>query len=200
VSLESDNELVIDRLADEAGLVIDDPWDLVNTATDYSWAIPTLVGLLPDVSSRTTKEALIRALTLKEAKGEPVASAIISEFRAMPMSPEWQDTKWAAGSALDVVATDEVFAELADLALDRRHGKSRQMLCGALANMRSKREPAIAVLRELLKDDDLGGLAVAPLRKLHARIPRDEIEPFLDDRRAWVRRDARAFLSSMEQR
>lgn len=76
--------------------------------------------------------------------------------------------------------------------VDRRFGRAREMLVEALAKMKDRRAPLLLV--ELLDDEDVAGHALHALRKLKASVPREVLAPFLDDRRGWVRAEARKLM------
>lgn len=99
------------------------------------------------------------------------------------------------GNALEVLADDSVFEELADLARDRAYGKARQMVVLGLG--KSKRPEAVSVLLGLMDDDDVDGHAVKALGKLKAPAARGAFESKLDDKRAWVRQEARKALAKL---
>ncbi len=66
------------------GIKVDSIWDLVNTRERYPEAIPVLVNLVQqDFSDNRDKEGVIRALTVKEAKG--IANqALMAEYKKIP--------------------------------------------------------------------------------------------------------------------
>jgi HEAT repeat protein len=103
--------------------------------------------------------------------------------------------RWTVGNALDVLADDSVFDELAALARDRRYGKARQMIVLGLG--KSKRPEVVEVLLSLVDDPDVDGHAVKALGKLKAPAARAVLERKLDDDRAWVRGEARKALAKL---
>jgi HEAT repeat protein len=69
-----------------------------------------------------------------------------------------------------------------------------------LALARTGSPDAPAVLIELLDDEEIAGHAVAALRKLAPTEARPHLEPFLNDARAWVRRNAKAALAKIDKK
>jgi hypothetical protein len=68
---------------------------------------------------------------------------------------------WTIGGALEVLADDSSFDELAELARDRRYGMARQMIVLGLG--RSKRPEAVEVLVGLVDDPEVEGQPVKAL-------------------------------------
>ncbi len=167
--------------------------DLVSGRVDYRAAIPVLLQWLPAVQDVRVREDLVRALTIPAARGV-AGPALIQEFRRESSS---DSLRWAVGNALAEVADARVFNELAELAEDRRYGRAREMLALALA--RAGRPAAVDVLRRLLHDPDVAGHAVVALGRLGAAEAREDLEACLQDRRGWVRREARKALARIDR-
>lgn len=193
---ELEDKRVAAYLNAEANLHINSVFDLVNSKARYQDAIPALIKCLGMVSDNWIKEGIVRALTVKEARGK-ADKALVSEFRSLPTEQEYFCLKWAIGNALSVVATDAVFDELVELVRDKRHGRAREMLAVAIGNMKN---PAAAdVLIELLGDEEVAGHAIMALGKLKAEKARPYIERFLDHPKAWVRREAKKALAKLDK-
>jgi hypothetical protein len=128
--------------------------DLRHSGVRYREAIPALVAWLPQVTDRRVKEEIVRALTVPWAR--PAATGpMIDEFRRVDASvdPTGTGLRWVIGDALEVLADDSSFDELAELVRDPRYGKARQMVVLGLG--RSKRPEAVEVLVGLVDDPEL---------------------------------------------
>jgi hypothetical protein len=170
-----------------------DPADLgvfssvVPTAFDYEAAAPILVRWLPRVPDAVEKEVIARSLTgVKTARRES-ARAIVAEFRNADMDAVSE--KWAYGNALATLADGEIADDLLELVRNRRHGRSRQMLCDALKRTKDPRVPDALI--ELIDDDDIAGHAISALRSYgpktslqHLRRARPKLEDVLERRTA----------------
>lgn len=169
--------------------------DLRDSGVRYREAVPVLVGWLGRVSDRKTKEQIVRALSVPWAK--PFATEpLIREFTELTTAVDPTGSlRWATGNALWVVFDDDHFDAVAELAGDRRYGEARQMVVLALA--KSKKPEAVDVLLSLVEDSDVDGHAVQALAKLKAPAARTAFDSKLDDRRAWVRNQARKGLKSL---
>jgi len=184
---EEEDKLVTDAL-NHLGMDVTGAFDLMTWKEPYPAAVPVLLDCLPRVKDEGIKEAIVRALTVKEARGKADA-ALVAEFRAIPATPTANvGLKWAIANALSVVATDVVFADLVELVRHRQHGKSREMLAVALGNM--KNPGAVDVLLDLLKEDEVAGHSLIALGKLKAKKARPQIEGFLNHPKPWVRKEA----------
>ena len=183
---DTEEQQMVLRALRTTGLDISTLDELVNTAQPYPDAVPILLRFLPIVRHSNAKEAIVRALAVKEARGV-AAIPLIREFLNIP--GEDMGLKWAIGNTLFVVADDSVFQELAELARDRSHGRSRERIVEALGNVKTPQ--AIDVLLEVLHDEDVNGQAIIALGKLRARRAIREIESFSDHPSPWLRRVAR---------
>jgi len=192
MNVQEEAEVV--RALRNLGFDVESVYDLVNTRRTYGKAIPLLVELLGRISDSGVKEGIVRALTVKEARGGDTARALIRAF-------EKEDhkhvlLKWAIGNALSVVADESVFHDVLRLAKDKAHGKAREMLVVALGNMPKDR--AIPELIRLLDEQDVVGYAIIALGRLKAYEAKQRIQSFLQDNRGWVRKEAQKALNLIE--
>ncbi len=170
--------------------------DLRESGIRYRDAIPVLLRWLPEVREQQVKEEIVRALSVPWAK--PAATQLlIEEFRNIDASadPSGLGLRWTVGNALEVLFDDAHFDELAELAQNRRYGRSREMIVLGLG--KSKRPEAVNVLLRLIHDPDVDGHAVSALRKLKTPEARAAFEHKLNDTRAWVRNEARRALAKL---
>lgn len=169
---------------------------LRHSGAPYRDAVPVLLRWLPRATDPKLKGEIVRALTVPWAR--PAATKpMIEEFRRADASvdPTGTGLRWTIGNALEVLADDSSFDELAELARDSRYGKARQMVVLGLG--RSKRPEAAEVLIGLIEDPEVDGHAVKALGKLRAPAARVALESKCDDKRAWVRREAKKALARL---
>ena len=178
----------------EVGFVYDTIDGLIHSGVAYRAAVPVLLKWVSMTGNYDVREAIVRALSVPWAKPD-AAPVFIKEFRTADSSEH--SYKWALGNGLSIVADDSVVDELIELARDRTHGKSREMLALALANIRDPR--VVDVLLELLQDEQMAGHAVIALGKLGASKGRASIEPFVHHEKAWIRREAKKALSRIDR-
>ena len=151
---------------------------------DYAAAAPILIRWLPRARTPLVKERIVRSLTGERAATPDALEPLVGEFRRA--DPEERALKWAIGNALATLADAAIADELIELARDRRHGKSREMLMDALA--RTKDERALDLLVELVDDDEVAGHAISALRRLG---PKSAL-PYLERARPALERQAAA--------
>lgn len=182
----------------EAGVATESIWDLVNTKARYKLAIPILLDWLTTLDERlpagdyreSLREGLIRALSTPDAK--PIAAPeMVRQFRSVT-DPF---VRWAIGNALSVVADDNVFNDLAEIAKESQWGIARQMVVDAFG--RSKDPRAVRLLLSLLDDDDVVAHATKALGKQGDPSTRWALEPLLEHPRPLVRKEAKKALAKL---
>jgi HEAT repeat protein len=182
-------------LKTEADLNVSSVFDLLKCKQSYSHAIPVLLKYLPQIDEPWIKEGIVRALTIKEARGKADA-ALLKEFLAIPPHiPELQNLKWAIGNALSIVATEPITEQLIEIATTPRHGKAREMVVVALANVKSPK--VVEVLIRLLQDDAVCGFAASALAKLKATEAGPYIAKLRNHSKPWVRKEAEKALAKL---
>jgi HEAT repeat protein len=107
------------------------------------------------------------------------------------------ELKWDIGTALRYLVNETVVDEIIELALDRRHGQTRQMIVLALGNMKDPRAVDVAI--ELLDDDDVAGHALSALVRLNDEKARRHFERFANHPRDWWRKTAKKGLSKLDK-
>jgi hypothetical protein len=129
---------------ERAGVSVESPWDLVKTKDPYPRAIPVLLDWLdrldvevPLYARESFREALVRSLAVKEARGT-AAPALIAQFRRRDARHRWE-----VGNALSVVADEAVFDDVAELLRDASYGNDRQMLALAIGRMHDPRAEGV---------------------------------------------------------
>ena len=190
-------------LADDlsrAGVPVSDLWELVNSDVQYRAAVPVLVEWLERLDERVpaadrekVREGLVRALTVPAARPS-AAPVLIEQFRRVA-DPSGLGPRWVIGNALEVVADDSVFDEVAAIVRDPSFGKARQMVVLGLA--RSKEPRAVPLLVELLDDDDVAAHAAMALGKLKAGEARSALERHLESAQPLLRREAKKALAKL---
>ena len=169
---------------------------LYTRRLSYKAAIPVLIKWLPIVTNLYVKEHIVRALSVPWARPTAVMP-LIREFRSLEQKHRL-GVRWAIGNALEAIADDSVFAEISELARDKRYGTDRAMLVLALGKM--KNPQAVDVLVQLLDDEDVVGHAVAALRKLSVESTRSHLQRFVSHPEAWVRNEAKKALAKLDKR
>jgi HEAT repeat protein len=176
----------------ELGFEVSSVSELPETYASYERAIPVLVKWLPAVSDTALKETIVRALSVPFAKR---ATALLAQ-ELRKAAPDQASLKWTIANALEVLADDDIFEDVAELVQEKHHGKAREMLALALGKMSNPH--AVEVLIELLGDEQVAGHAVMALGRLKSRAARPAIEHFLKHPKAWIRKEAKKALASID--
>ena len=178
----------------KVGLEVDSIYDLVNTKKPYPEAIPVLLELLRrPFSNARIKEGIIRALTVKEAKGK-AAPALLGQFTKTsdPL------LRWAIGNAISVVAIRSDLGEITKLVENSDFGDSRQMLVITLGKMGTN--DCEDVLLRLLKNGELIGHVIWSLGNLKSTNAKENILPYLTDSNIWIRKEAANAIKKIDGR
>lgn len=184
----------------EHGAEVADLSDLTKDGSRYS---PEVARVLVDWLPRTTddpslQERLVRQLSVPWAR-KLALEPMLELFRTAPGDTKAAELRrWAVGNALEVLATDAVFDEMAALAADPSYGASRQMVVLWLGRTKQHRDQAVDVLVALLDQDDVNGHAVKALAKLKHPRSVDGLRRMTDDSRAWVRNAAKRTVERLE--
>jgi hypothetical protein len=160
-----EHQELTDELA-KIGINISNIYDLVNTKTKYSKAIPILIDHLQLNYSDKVKEGIIRALTVKEAKGL-VVPLLVKEYLQLPIDKE--NLRWVIGNAVNATITKSEVADIFPIVLNKENGLSRQMFIAALGKI--KTDTVKDLLIDLVKDEDkvISNEAEKALKKLQKK-------------------------------
>lgn len=132
------------------GVKVSSVWDLVNTRSSYSSAIPVLLEHLGRDYPAEVREGIARALAVPEASW--AWDVLLTFFKREPTG-QARNVKWALACALSGGATDEVIDTIIGLVQDTSIGENRLALLSALA--RSKMPKTREVLEQLRQDPQL---------------------------------------------
>ncbi|HEV2135966.1 MAG TPA: hypothetical protein VGR47_17140 [Terracidiphilus sp.] len=146
VILRAAEKPLLEDLA-KVGLQVDTVWDLVNTSSPYSNALPVLLDHLQRPYPDEVREGIARALAVRSTR--PIGWRIlVNEFCKTASSNK--GVKDGLAAALSGASDNTVLPELVALAKDQRHGDSRLLLL--IGIRRSRRPEAKAAVAELARD------------------------------------------------
>jgi hypothetical protein len=139
-TLDADAKPLIEALA-AVGRPVKSVWDLVNTTESYPEAIPVLVEHLPRPYHFRTREAIARALTVKEARG-PTAHTVLAELKKMreTKDPHEEGFHFALANALVKIGDMSMLKDIRQMLNDPQYGKHRMELERVIKAI-SKRKP-----------------------------------------------------------
>lgn len=175
------------------GIHISTIWDLVNTKKPYPEAIDILIDHLNKNYHEKNIEGIVRALTVKEAKGK-ATSTLIKQFENIPK--EKNNLRWIVGNAIANVMTLKDVNWIYSIVLDKNNGSSRGQLVYCLGNIKS--EKSEDVLISLLEDVEVAPQALAGLARLKSKRAKDKINSMVHSTNALVRLEAKKALKKIE--
>ena len=182
----TDSENLKNELS-KVGILIDDIYDLVNTRLPYPNAVPVLIELLKNgIGDDKIKEGVIRALTVREAKGK-AGKVLLEEYNNSPT--EKMFLRWAIGNAMSVLIRNEDVPCVLDIVSNKENGISRQMFVIGLGKIKSDRVEQCLI--NLLDDDDVAAHAITSLGKLKSINSREKIHKLLNHPRSLIRKVAK---------
>ena len=166
-----EEEIKIIETLKRVGIIVNDLYDLVNTSKSYTEAIPILIKFLKNgVKNDDTKEAIIRALAIPEAKGK-VGSLLIDEYNQI--SKDKRLLRWAIGNTMTVTITDIDVDGVIKIIKDKSNGMSREMFVLSLGQIKApKCEDALI---EALDDDEIAAHALEAVRKLKVKKAKNKV-------------------------
>lgn len=190
--MKIDEDIIIKEL-ERIGIRINSIYDLVNTTEPYSQGLPVLIEFLrKGISDDRIKEGVIRSLAVKEATGI-AGSALLQEYNRIPKDKMM--LRWAIGSSLQVVVTDEEKESIINIVTDKTNGMSRQMFVLALGKLPSERTEQILI--ELLDDEEIAAQAIEALSNLKSQNAKDKITELLGHSKPLIRKEAEKALKKI---
>jgi HEAT repeat protein len=171
--MDPEEKIIKEALA-MVNVEVDSIYDLVNTSASYQAAVPILIGLLETekIENERLREGIVRSLAVKEARGL-AGPVLIREFFKTPR--EKMSPRWAIGSSIEVVITENEISDVLRIVRDKQNGYSRQMFVLALGKFKSNATIEDTLIA-LLQDDDVALHAIKALRKLRSKKAIPEIK------------------------
>jgi len=180
----------------KTGIKISSVYDFVNTADSYPEAIPILVNYIKEqkISEPIIKEGVIRALTVKEAKGI-ANTALLEEYNKIPKGEDFHDhqQRWLIGNVINKIINENDVDAVLRIVSDKTNGHSRQMFIRALGKIK-RSEKVENVLIELLSDEEAILDSLFALSKLKSGKAVSKIKNLLNSENLKIRNEAKKFL------
>lgn len=188
-----DEEAILISEINDTGLKINSLWDLVNYKFRYPPAVlPILIRHLQKDYSAKTKEGIVRALAVKEAKGL-VGSILISEYRNSVKDNSAY--RWAIGNTMYQTITPNEVGEVIQIIKDKSNGVSRQMFAAALGKVKDADSETILIT--LLNDDEIVAHVIEALGRMKSHKAIDKITGLLNHSNPMVRKEAQKALKNI---
>jgi HEAT repeat protein len=176
------------------GIEVGDIYEFVRGHTP-DLALPILLDMMRVVTHPAIKQGVIRALGSKSAD-KNVRKGLIEYYENIAPT-EWaaEDTKWAIGNTLEIIAKEDILSDMIRIAVNQSHGKSREMVVLGLSKFKS--DNVYDTLVGLLDDPIISGHAIIALRKFGDPRAISEIKKKLDDPKPWIRAEARKAIKKL---
>lgn len=166
--------------------------DLVNSRDNYLVALPLLVdylkGRFDDVN---VAEAVVRSLTIKEAKGL-ANEGLIRLYNVTPR--EYWSLRWAIGNAFTVLISEDDVPHILDIVEDSDNGISRQMFVLSLGRCKQSIKILTTLVR-LLDDDQVNIHALNALIRTRSDVAKSEVSILKNHENPVVRKLAIKYLN-----
>ncbi|MFD0793053.1 HEAT repeat domain-containing protein [Mucilaginibacter litoreus] len=172
-----------------------DPWDLVNTSEPYPEVIDILIKHLSKNYHKRNKEGIVRALTVKEAKGKANA-ALIHEYNKTSKNKDNLSLRWALGNAIYNIVTKNDIASIIDIVKNKANGESRERFVLALGKI--KLAESETTLIELLDDSEMIVPALQALVILKSQKAKTKISLLTNNSNALLKKEASKALKKIE--
>ena len=192
----TDSEKVNNSLL-EVGIEVDSVYDLVNTSMSYPEAIHPLIEHLKNIQDVNIKEGIIRALTVKEAKG--IANNPLFEEYNKTNEIANSGIRWVIGNAFTVIIGAEDVDRILKIVSNKDNGMSRQMFVMALSKIKSRKQDIENVLIDLLDDDLVCSHAINTLGKLKSVKAKPLLLTLTEHSRPLVRKEVVKALKKIEK-
>lgn len=190
-ALKEDEQDLVNELQN-VGLSVSSVWDLVNTQNSYSRAIDILIKHLNIEHYEKNKEGIIRALTIKEAKGK-VTLILRAEYDKTPK--ENYILRWVIANAIATTMTLRDVEWVILTVTDKSNGISRGQLVEALGTIKSERIEDILI--KLVGDDDVALNAIVALGKLKSKKAKANILELINHPNKDIRQTAKKIIRKM---
>ena len=182
----------------ESGILIDSINDFIHTKESYPEAIPILIEFLSHtVDQIWWKEAIVRSLSTKEAKG--IVNKPLLEEYVRTDKQKYSLYCWAIGNAFDIIIQPEDVDSILDIVKNKDNGSSRQMFVMASAKIKTRKKDIENTLIPLLDDNDITGHTLYTLGKLKSEKSREKIIPFLSHPNSYYKRSAKNALKKIDK-
>lgn len=169
---------------------MDSVWDLVNSSEPYIDALPILLDHLDKPYSLKTKEGIVRAITVEEARGLAGEKLLV-----MFKNEKDGNLRWVIGNALSKVSTTVEISEILEVLKEDGYEHARSELVHAVA--RIKGQESIVFLISLLDDGDVFAQTIIALGSLNAHSAKEKIMQFVDHPDSWVRKQVNRALNKI---
>lgn len=156
-----------------SGVTVHDVWDLVNTSQSYPEAIPVLIMHLRIKYHVKNREAIVRALSVKEARGV-ATPVLIEELGRLTEFEREKGLDWVIYNTILHTAEKKDIPAIIPIVLNKNNGLSRYTLVQTLGKI--KTPEGEQALIDLTDDEQMAAYAIKELGKLKSQAAKAKIE------------------------
>jgi len=181
------------------GFKVSSVYDLVNyKQTDFDY-IPILLQILKSdkISDDIIKDGIIRALTVKKAKGQ-VEDYLLREFQNLTEN-QTATLGWTIGNLFEYLYSDKYFGQIVEIVQNKKHGTARQMFVSGLTKTKKHKEEVENRLIDLSYDRDVALHAVGGMGKLKSVKAKKRLTELLTDKNKTLSKKAKSVLEKIEK-
>ncbi|MFY8189281.1 MAG: HEAT repeat domain-containing protein [Flavobacterium sp.] len=194
---KKENEFIVMELRN-AGFKVSDLFDLVNFKQTEFGYIDLLLNLLysEKVTDPIIKDGIIRAITVKKAKGI-AEKKLIEYYNDLKTERDKELIGWSIGNWFEHLYSDLYFDEIKKISEDKNNGISRQMFVIALGKTKKNKPIAEKSLLELTFDKDVALHAICSLGKLKSRNSIERLTELTNDKNKTIKKEANKALKKI---
>ena len=194
---KKENEFIVMKLR-SAGFKVSDLFDLINfKQTDFGY-INLLLDLLDSdkVSDPIIKDGIIRALTVRKAKGV-AEEKLLEYYKSLKTEKEKELIGWSVGNWFEHLYSDSYFDQIKKISTDKNNGMSRQMFVLALGKTKKHKIESEKLLLELTFDKEVILHAIAGLGKLKSVNSIERLTELTNDKNKTIKKEANKALKKV---
>lgn len=185
------NQDILITELEKVGIRVKDIYELVNTNKSYPLAIPVLIKALESgVEDKKLKEGIVRALTVKEAKGK-ANKQLLKEY----YNTNDHLLRWIIGNTFSVIITDHDLPEIVKIVQNKEYGISRQMFVTGMGKIKGTEDYLI----DLLKEEELTPHALGALGNIKSKKAIIPISALLSHPKSLIKREAEKALKKISK-
>ncbi len=174
--------------------------DLVNTKSPYPELVQPLLEALSHYAELDAGklEFIIRALTVKEAKGKANNPLLDCVFDLAAQDIKKLDRiLWAVGNAFTIIVQPDDVAAIGKVLKTKEFERGREMFALALGKIRNPE--AEAILIDCLSDEDTAAHAISGLKAMKSKKALPYIQEKVSSSVFLEKREAQKYLKSYEK-
>jgi HEAT repeat protein len=194
-----DND-IIKSIFSKYGIELNNIYDLINSREEYDDILPLLIKILQAniLNDGNIIEGIVRALTVKEAKGL-AEKTLLESYNSLKPDQRRGNLGWAYGNAIEYLYSDKNIDvdEIINIIREKSNGMSRQMFVLALGKTKKHKEKVENLLIELTNDSDVALHAITSLYKLKSIKAVPRMKELTNSPKAPIRKKAEFFLKKI---